>query len=274
MSTSVSSAMIFMTLVTTPPLAAAFGFFSSQKGAGLKAGSGQLAGMKNGSNTNLATPAAEPSGMSAMPLSLLCHAYSSTVLFGSELEARCDFEKRVIPSIVTRCIDEVEARGMDIEGVYRKSGGSGQVKIVQQGFEKDGNYDISDPDLDIHAVTSALKQYFRRLPTPLITYDVYELFLEAGQTTDKDKRVYSLQSAVAELPEHHRNCLEYLIQHLARVMAHTSENLMTPLNLAVVFAPTIMRPFSIEREMSDMQAQRIAVQALLEQHEEVFSGEE
>ncbi|KAK3670808.1 Rho-type gtpase-activating protein [Recurvomyces mirabilis] len=237
-----------------PNGAAGFGFFS-QKNGGLKTGPGGLAGMKNNSSTNLATPAADPS-----------------VLFGSELEARCEFEKRVIPAVVSHCIEEVEARGMEIEGIYRKSGGSGQVKIVQQGFEKDSSYDISDPDLDIHAVTSALKQYFRRLPTPLITYDVYESLLEAGQSGDGDreKQALHLRAAVGELPEHHRNCLEYLIQHLARVMSYGEENLMTPLNLAVVFAPTIMRPFSIEREMSDMQAQRIAVQALIELHESVF----
>ncbi|TKA74634.1 hypothetical protein B0A55_05960 [Friedmanniomyces simplex] len=161
---------------------------------------------------------------------------------------------------------------MEVEGIYRKSGGSGQVKAVQQGFEKDGNHDISDPDLDIHAVTSALKQYFRRLPTPLITYDVYEFLLEAGQTADKEMLAYNLRAAVAELPEHHRNCLEYLVQHLARVMAQGGENLMTPLNLAVVFAPTIMRPVSIEREMSDMGSQRVALQALLENHEVVFAA--
>ncbi|KAK5118785.1 hypothetical protein LTR85_007991 [Meristemomyces frigidus] len=233
--------------------AAGFGFFG-QKNGGLKAGG--MGSMKNGSSTNLAA-SADPS-----------------VLFGSELEARCEFERRVVPSIVSRCIQEVEARGMDVEGVYRKSGGSGQVKTVQQGFEKDGDYDISDEDLDIHAVTSALKQYFRKLPTPLITYDVYETLLEAGQTPDRERQAYNLRMAVAELPEHHRNCLEYLIQHLARVMSHESENLMTPLNLAVVFAPTIMRPESIEREMSDMQAQRVALQALLDQHKIVFGEDE
>lgn len=47
---------------------------------------------------------------------------------------------------------------------------------------------------------------------------------------------------------------------------------MTPLNLAVVFAPTIMRPLSIEREMSDMQAQRNAVQSLLEFNKIIFAG--
>ena len=154
------------------------------------------------------------------------------------------------------------------------SGGSGQVKIIQQGFEKDSNFDISDPDLDIHAVTSTLKQYFRKLPNPLITYDVYDGLLEAGRVQDKEKQAVALRLVVAELPEHHRDCLEFLIQHLAHVMAQEADNLMTPLNLAVVFAPTIMRPQSIEREMSDMQAQRIAVQALLENHSTVFPDDE
>jgi len=48
---------------------------------------------------------------------------------------------------------------------------------------------------------------------------------------------------------------------------------MTSLNLAVVFAPTIMRPQTIEREMSDMTAQRTAVQCMLE-HSQIVFGEE
>lgn len=48
---------------------------------------------------------------------------------------------------------------------------------------------------------------------------------------------------------------------------------MTPLNLAVVFAPTIMRPMDIQRELTDVLQQRVAVQALLENYKTVF-GEE
>ena len=249
--------------------AAGFGFFGQKNGT-IRAGG--VGNMKDNSSSNLA--AADASGEFLHLLtSVEGFANNTSVLFGSELEARCEYEKRVIPSIVSRCIEEVESRGMDMEGIYRKSGGAGQVKIVQQGFEKDGNYDISDPDLDIHSVTSALKQYFRKLPTPLIAYDAYESLLEAGRLQDKEKQSLAVRVAVAELPEHHRDCLEYLVQHLARVMAHESDNLMTPLNLAVVFAPTIMRPMSIEREMSDMQAQRIAVQALLEHNRTIFPDE-
>jgi hypothetical protein len=36
---------------------------------------------------------------------------ASTVLFGSDLTARCEFEKQMIPRIVSRCIEEVELRG-------------------------------------------------------------------------------------------------------------------------------------------------------------------
>ena len=101
------------------------------------------------------------------------------MLFGSELVERADYERRQIPSVVTRCIEEVELRGMDIEGIYRKTGGNSQVKLIQEGFDRTEDYDISDPGLDITAVTSVLKQYFRRLPTPLLTFDVYDRVLES-----------------------------------------------------------------------------------------------
>lgn len=107
-----------------------------------------------------------------------------TTLFGSELFERAEYERRQIPSIVTRCIEEVELRGMDQEGIYRKTGGNSQINTVKDGFSKDENYDISDPDLDITAVTSVLKQYFRKLPTPLLTFDVYERVLESNGTFD------------------------------------------------------------------------------------------
>lgn len=101
-------------------------------------------------------------------------------LFGSDLVDRAEYERRQIPCVVTRCIEEVELRGMDIEGIYRKTGGSGQVKVIQEGFDKTEDYDISDPGLDITAVTSVLKQYFRKLPNPLLTFEVYDRILESA----------------------------------------------------------------------------------------------
>lgn len=46
---------------------------------------------------------------------------------------------------------------------------------------------------------------------------------------------------------------------------------MSPKNLAVVFAPTIMRDLSIEREMTDMHAKNLAVQFVIENSQTIFA---
>lgn len=132
-------------------------------------------------NFKKATPATTKTlGASLSNISNQTLPEAANVLFGSDLSERADYEKRHIPCVVTRCIEEVELRGMDMEGIYRKTGGNSQVKQIQEGFDKNENYDISDPDLDITAVTSVLKQYFRKLPNPLLTYEVYDRVLETN----------------------------------------------------------------------------------------------
>ncbi|EHL02636.1 putative N-chimaerin [Glarea lozoyensis 74030] len=153
-------------------------------------------------------------------------AADPSILFGSDLVERADYERVQIPSVVTRCIEEVELRGMDIEGIYRKTGGSGQVKIIQEGFERSNDYDISDYSLDITAVTSVLKQYFRKLPVPLLTFDVYDRILESTSIEDDQERCVHLRRTFNMLPAKHRDCLEFLIFHLARVAQRHTENLV------------------------------------------------
>ena len=172
---------------------------------------------------------------------------------------------------------------MDLEGIYRKSGGNSQIQQIKEGFERTNDFDISDPDLDINAVTSCLKQYFRKLPMPLITYFVYDRLLEtvpSGTTTAPhieheltQERIIHMRAALNELPPRHRDTLEILIFHLARVMERERENLMTSLNLAVVFAPTIMRPESLAREMQDTTTKNAAVQFLIENGQAIFMGD-
>ncbi|KAI2790055.1 hypothetical protein POX_d05559 [Penicillium oxalicum] len=194
-------------------------------------------------------------------------------LFGTELEARMEHEKSIIPAIITRCIQEVELRGMDMEGIYRKSGAASAIQGIREGFERSPfDYDISDPDLDIHAVTSALKQYFRKLPTPLITYEIYDKIIDSAEVTHAPTRIELLQKNLSELPRVHRDVLEFLVFHLKRVVERQEENLMTSQNIAVVFAPTIMRPESLAREMTDVQKKNDILKFLVDNCQDVFQG--
>jgi len=195
---------------------------------------------------------------------------SDTVpIFGGELELRTAFEGARIPIIVQKCIQEVEMRGMDQEGIYRKSGGATQMRQLQEEFERGEDVQFS-PDLDICSVTSVLKQYFRTLPNPLITYEAYDRFVESASVTDDDKRVRLLKVIVSDLPPSHKDVLQFTIFHLARVAARKDENLMNTRNLSVVFAPTLLRHLSDEREMTDMHAKNVALQFLIDFNEAIF----
>ncbi|KAG8911677.1 hypothetical protein FRC00_006022, partial [Tulasnella sp. 408] len=83
-------------------------------------------------------------------------------MFGRDLveqvKADARGSDRAIPVIVEKCIEAVETLAMDYEGIYRKTGGTGQSKVITQLFEK-GNYeafDLRDTDSfnDICSVTS------------------------------------------------------------------------------------------------------------------------
>lgn len=229
-----------------------FGFFGNQR---------NKQAFSKSTTTETASNVSEPSGLGVPGL------------FGTDLEQRMEVEKSIIPAIVTRCIQEVELRGMDVEGIYRKSGASSQIQAIRDGFEKSHlEYDISDPDLDIHAVTSTLKQYFRKLPTPLITFDVYEKLIETNDSMAQPYRIDVLQKSLRQLPRSHRDVLEFLMFHLKRVVERERENLMSSQNIAVVFAPTIMRPESLAREMTDVQKKNDVLKFLVDNCQEVFMG--
>jgi hypothetical protein len=102
-------------------------------------------------------------------------------LFGMDLGARAHSEDRPIPLVIEQCIMAVEKRGMDYEGIYRKSGGAAQMRLIQNAFNggEDMDLESDEPINDICAITSILKQYFRDLPDPLLTYTLYSKFIEA-----------------------------------------------------------------------------------------------
>ncbi|KAF3937454.1 hypothetical protein ABW19_dt0209510 [Dactylella cylindrospora] len=200
------------------------------------------------------------------------HDKESVPLLGSELEARVAYEGRRIPLIITKCLEEVESRGLDYEGIYRKGGGASQVRMIQESFERGEEIDLEDPSVDITAVTSVLKQYFRKLPTPLITFQIYERMVDSVKITDIEKRKDMVKTLINELPSLNRDILFFIINHLTKVAMFQHENLMNARNLAVVFAPSLMRDQTGEFELRDTHAKNEAIQFIIENAKPIFAG--
>lgn len=191
-------------------------------------------------------------------------------ILGESLSYRAKMDQCDVPIFVTKCFQEIESRALDTEGLYRKPGSKSQVDAILEEFGPMGNKEAGDELLkgEIQTVTSAVKQYLRRLAEPVITYDCYDAFIAAGNS----KNIHYLRKAITSLPSENYNTLKAVVDHLVVVASHQDTNLMNVRNLAMVFAPTLAREESGDREVTDMQARNEAMQMLITDHNTVFDS--
>ncbi|KAJ7188362.1 hypothetical protein C8R46DRAFT_1054562 [Mycena filopes] len=201
-------------------------------------------------------------------------------MFGRDLteqvQADAQGDDRQVPVIVEKCIDAVEALALEYEGIYRKTGGSGQSKAITQLFER-GDYaafDLCDSDRfnDICSVTSVLKTYFRSLPVPLLTFDLHDHFMSAVQIRETSMKNQALLELVNKLPAEHYYTLRRLMVHLNHIHERCEKNLMTARNLGVVFGPTLMRSRDPAAEFSDMAGKALSIEWCIENAQRIFSS--
>jgi hypothetical protein len=65
------------------------------------------------------------------------------------------------------------------EGIYRQSGANSRISQLMAEFQKDAwNVQISK-DFSAHDVAGTLKRFFRTLPEPLVTSNLYPEWIRA-----------------------------------------------------------------------------------------------
>ncbi|KNC99455.1 hypothetical protein, variant [Spizellomyces punctatus DAOM BR117] len=200
---------------------------------------------------------------------------SGVVVFGTDLVKLLEIEGGRVPNVVTACIAAVEMRGMTFEGIYRKSGPLTQINKIIASINRGEVPDLTsdESDIDIMAVTSVLKQFFRELPEPLLVSSLYaDLTGVMKSTEDDEARLPKIIELLRRLPPAHFTTLSYLIMHLHRVQQHSSENLMTPTNLGVVFGPSLVRPAheEMQLDMAESSAKNALVEFFVRHATELF----
>ncbi|CUM64396.1 uncharacterized protein PRCAT00001999001 [Priceomyces carsonii] len=159
-----------------------------------------------------------------------------------------------VPLVVKKCIDVIEANGLDIEGIYRTSGNKSTVDNLKDSIDQNFTNYLSigsdiDPnnvkDADIYCVTSLLKLYFASLPEPLLTNEYCQSFIETVKSLDETFIAKKLHHLVFNLPDGAYFTLRSLIFHLNKVAAHQSLNRMTSKNLAIIWGPAILNDNSL-----------------------------
>ncbi|KAJ3321391.1 Rho GTPase-activating protein 15 [Boothiomyces sp. JEL0866] len=195
-------------------------------------------------NTTIASQLREKSKKTASTDSLTEKAN----MFGVELASI--MKNQEIPFFITSCIETVEAKGLEYEGIYRKSGPMSQINALYYSFNKGEHRSLNNPEdpFDITAVTSILKKFFRDMPDPLIPSKYYKDLIECMskilftvELPIGNERDTAIKVLINQIPTENYVVLSYLINHLAKVQLYAEKNLMTASNLGVVFGPTILR---------------------------------
>ncbi|KAF7662327.1 hypothetical protein LDENG_00239470 [Lucifuga dentata] len=168
-------------------------------------------------------------------------------VFGCDLLEHLAASAQEIPQVLRSCSEFVEHHGI-VDGIYRLSGVSSNIQKLRNEFENDGNADLNkDVYLqDIHCISSLCKAYFRELPNPLLTYQLYDKFAEAVAIQLEEERLVKIREVLKELPRPHYRTLEFLMTHLVKMASHSSETNMHARNLAIVWAPNLLRSKDIE----------------------------
>nr|XP_020454046.1 rho GTPase-activating protein 42-like isoform X2 [Monopterus albus] len=177
-------------------------------------------------------------------------------------------------NFVKKCTELIETRGITTLGLYRIGGVNSKVqRLMTSVFASTAPADMQlDADAwDNKTITSGLKNYFRCLAEPLLTYRLHKEFIKAAKYDDQKYRVRAIHALVHKLPEKNRAMLDLLTNHLHKVSSHSDQNLMTVSNLGMIFGPTLMRSQEeTVAAMMNIKFQNIVVEIIIENHHKIF----
>ena len=164
-------------------------------------------------------------------------------LFGGPLIEAVRRSNRPIPRLCYQCMQFLRDNGLDEPGLFRVAGNKDAIEAIRHEYEEGDGAEVKLEE--VHDVAGVFKLYLRMLPEPLIPYSRYDAFIRVGALKDKSKeaqRNADLRDQVMQLPTENYALLCSLVHFLVEVAAHHGNNKMTPENLAIVFAPNLIRP--------------------------------
>ncbi|GES88458.1 RhoGAP-domain-containing protein [Rhizophagus clarus] len=165
-------------------------------------------------------------------------------IFGVDLAEQMQRDGHEVPLILVKCCEAIEqSGGLKSQGLYRLSGVKSHIERLQALFDRNAEaVDLSAEEhiADVNNITGVLKLWFRELPDPLFTREMYQEFINASKIADDKKRVLALHERVNNLPDANYSTLKYFMGHLNKVVENQEYNKMNAQNLSIVFGPTLM----------------------------------
>jgi hypothetical protein len=136
------------------------------------------------------------------------------LVFGAPLDYSIRLIPDIIPPFLKFSIHEIENRGLDVEGIYRVAGKTTEKTSWKTKIEIN-LLKVDFGAIDIHVLTSLVKQFFRDLPEPLFPMTTTDR-IEYANTSHVEERLPILKARVNSLPRMNLSVLKFLVEHLQK----------------------------------------------------------
>ncbi|XP_063957288.1 rho GTPase-activating protein 35-like isoform X14 [Lytechinus pictus] len=177
-----------------------------------------------------------------------------------------------VPSFIEQCVEKIEEEGLTQEGIYRVSGKAADIETIIKMFDEDQNADlVSLENLSSNTIASALKQFFKNLPEPIIPYSTQDrMIADYKEVNNEDLFVERLPEYLVGLSQVKKTVLTYMMKHMKRITQCSEENLMTAENLSICWWPSMLHPQSKSFDDLANEALLAAVFKLIVEHSETL----
>ncbi|KAL6716222.1 hypothetical protein ACLMJK_005788 [Lecanora helva] len=144
-----------------------------------------------------------------------------------------------MPALPWRCIDYLNFKGCEEEGLYRVPGSEVQIRHWQKRFDQEGDINLfEEPELyDINIIGSLFKGWLRELPTEILPKEVQAEV--ASRCANAVECPQLLKDALSHLPPWNYYLLFAITCHLSLLIAYSDKNKMNFHNLCVCFQPCL-----------------------------------
>ncbi|KAL8667971.1 MAG: hypothetical protein Q9168_007160 [Polycauliona sp. 1 TL-2023] len=144
-----------------------------------------------------------------------------------------------MPALPWRCIDYLNFRGCEEEGLYRVPGSGTKIKYYQERFDRELDINLfEESDLyDINIIGSLFKAWLRDLPSEILPKATQARVAAAHPNATTVPQM--LKDELSNLPPWNYYLLFAITCHLSLLHAYHEKNKMSYSNLCICFQPCI-----------------------------------
>ncbi|XP_078096411.1 rho GTPase-activating protein 17a isoform X9 [Mustelus asterias] len=139
--------------------------------------------------------------------------------FGTALEEHLKRSGREIALPMEACVMMLLETGMKEEGLFRIAAGASKLKKLKAALDCSTSQ-LEEFYSDQHAVAGALKSYLRELPEPLMTFQLYDEWVQAASVPESDKKLQALWVTCSKMPKSNSSNFSTLADMAAATSVH------------------------------------------------------